>query len=60
MADPEESTPSYVRNLDSGAEPVAEPLDLDTNTFHDLAQRVREIEASRAHAAVSGREYVIR
>jgi hypothetical protein len=60
MADSEETTPSYVRSLPSGAEPVAEPLDLDTGTFRDLAERVREIEASRAAAAVSGRDYVIR
>lgn len=60
MADPEENTPSFVRNLPSGAEPAAEPLDLDTATFRDLAERVREIEASRATAAVTGRDYVIR
>lgn len=54
------ATPSFVRDLSSGAEPVEEPLDLDTGTFRDLADRVREIEASRAAAAVSGRDYVIR
>lgn len=61
MADPEErTTPSFVRDLTSGTEPAAEPLDLDTGTVRDLAERVREIEASRAAAAVSGRDYVIR
>lgn len=60
MADPGENIPSYVRTLHSGAELVAEPLDLDTGTFLDLAKQVREIEASRAAAAVSGRDYLIR
>ena len=60
MTDSEHETPDYVRSLSSGAEPVTEPLDLDTETFRDLAKRVREIEASRAAAAVSGRDYVIR
>lgn len=61
MATPEESsTPSFVRDLRSGAEPAAEPLSLDSESFRDLADRVREIEASRAAAVVSGRDYVIR
>ena len=54
------STPSFVRDLSSGAQPVAEPLELDTATFRELAAQVREIEASRAAAAVSGRDYIIR
>ena len=54
------ANPSFVRDLSIGAEPVEELLDLDTGTFRDLADRVREIEASRAAAAVSGRDYVIR
>lgn len=54
------ATPSFVRKLDSGTEEVGEPLDLDTDTFRNLAEKVREIEASRAAAVVSGRDYVIR
>lgn len=54
------ATPSFVRKLDSGTEEVGEPLDLDTATFRHLAEKVREIEASRAAAVVSGRDYVIR
>lgn len=60
MADPEETTPTFVRDLTSATEPAPEPLDLDPETVRDLAERVREIEASRAAAAVSGRDYVIR
>jgi hypothetical protein len=62
MAEPEErrANPSFVRDLPSVAEPASDPLDLDTGTLRDLAAQVREIEASRAAAAVSGRDYVIR
>ena len=54
------ATPSFVRKLDSGTEEMGEPLDLDTATLRGLAEKVREIEASRAAAVVSGRDYVIR
>jgi hypothetical protein len=54
------STPSFVRDLPSGAQPVSDPLELDSDTLRDLADQVREIEASRAAAAVSGRDYIIR
>ena len=61
MSEPEErSTPPFVRELESGTELTNELLDLDTATFHNLAEKVREIEASRAAAVVSGRGYVIR
>ena len=61
MADPEEqTTPTFVRDLTSATEPASEPLDLDPRTIRELAERVHEIEASRAAAAVSGRDYVIR
>jgi hypothetical protein len=61
MSEPEErATPSYVRKLTSGTEVTTETLELDTATFRNLAEKVREIEASRAAAVVSGRDYVIR
>lgn len=61
MPEPEERvTPSFVRKLDSGTELTNDTLDLDTGTFRNLAEKVREIEASRAAAVVSGRDYVIR
>lgn len=61
MAKPEErTTPTFVRDLGSGTELSSEPLDLDTSTFRNLAEQVREIEAARAAAVVSGRDYVIR
>lgn len=61
MTEPDEqATPSFVRDLTGVTEPAPAPLDLDPGTIRDLAERVREIEASRAAAAVSGRDYVIR
>lgn len=53
-------TPSFVRKLESGTTEVSESLDLDTATIRNLAEKFRQIEASRAAAVVSGRDYVIR
>lgn len=54
------TTPSFVRKLESGTKEVSEPLDLDAATIRNLAEKFRQIEASRAAAVVSGRDYVIR
>jgi hypothetical protein len=50
----------YVHTLYSGVHPTPNALILDTATMDDLARQVREIEESRAVAAVTGRDYLIK
>lgn len=54
-----EETP-FVRELSSGVKPSPDPVSLDAETAREVNRKLREIEESRAAAAVSGRDYLIR
>lgn len=54
-----DGVPGFVQELAAGVERVAE-VSLDARALDHLASQVRDIEESRAAAAVSGRDYLIR
>jgi len=53
-------TPSFVHELSSGVKPSPDPVTLDVETAREVNRKLREIEESRAAAAVSGRDYLIK
>lgn len=48
-----------VRSLSSGAEPTSDPITLHPIVAEDVERQMREMELSRAKAAVSSRDYMI-
>lgn len=54
------ATPSFVRTLSSGGEPVDEPLRLSPETVAGLRVELDALDHARAVALVTGQTYLVR